>query len=93
MSNRELDCRAALRLLAEYLDRELAADEHQLVERHLEKCRECYSRAEFERQLMGRFAALGRQDVEPELEKRVRGLIRSFKGDKGERVSGSPDAS
>lgn len=78
MSTRELNCREALRLLAEYLDHELDDLERARVERHLEKCRDCYSRAEFERRLKQQIAALGRAPVDDDFERRIRDLIRTF---------------
>lgn len=78
MSGSELSCREAIRLLAAYLDGELNPDEHGQVERHLHRCRECYSRAEFERRLNRQLAELGRRPVDPPFERRIRGMIRQF---------------
>lgn len=72
------NCEDALRLLAAHLDRELEAPVHQQVERHLETCRSCYSRAEFERGLKQSLAALGHEPVRPALADRVHSLIRKF---------------
>jgi anti-sigma factor (TIGR02949 family) len=74
----DMTCEEALRLLAEYLDGELASVAQRDVHRHLETCRGCYSRAEFERQLKVQLVALGVAAVPPELEQRVRGLIGQF---------------
>jgi anti-sigma factor (TIGR02949 family) len=71
-------CEDALRLLAGHLDRELDERATQQVERHLEICRSCYSRAEFEKRLKERVAELGHEPVRPELAHRVQTLIRSF---------------
>jgi anti-sigma factor (TIGR02949 family) len=71
-------CEDALRLLATHLDRELDARASREVERHLEICRSCYSRAEFENRLKERVAELGYEPVRPELTHRVQTLIRSF---------------
>lgn len=68
-------CEDALRLLAEYLDRELGDAEHAAVERHLHTCRSCYSRAEFERRLKGQLAGLRAADVPDSLERRIRHLL------------------
>ena len=72
-----INCDEALRLLAAFLDHELN-DERQAVERHLQACRSCFSRAEFERRLKGEIAQLGRETVQPGFEERVRRLIGSF---------------
>ena len=71
-------CEEALRLLAAYLDHELHAGAHQDVERHLEACRSCFSRAEFERRLKGEMNRLGREEIPAGFEHRVRRLLDSF---------------
>ena len=71
-------CEDALRLLAAYLDRELPAPTDARVEQHLETCRSCYSRAEFEKRLKASLAELGKEPVQPALAERVHTLIRTF---------------
>ncbi len=46
-----LSCRETLELLDDYLDRELAASEVKLVQRHLKICRECSRKFAFEEAL------------------------------------------
>lgn len=70
-----MQCDDALRLLAQYLDRELSDGEHADVERHLRTCRSCFSRAEFERRLKGELAALTAADVPTALQDRIRVLL------------------
>lgn len=79
MSTTEIrSCEDALRLLAAHLDRELDRPTADQVERHLETCRSCFSRAEFEKRLKASVADLGREPVRPELSERVQTLIREF---------------
>ena len=73
-----LDCERALRLLAAYLDRELGIDEERDMARHLERCRGCYSRAEFERRLKAQLGALRVASVSTLFEQRIRGLLDRF---------------
>ena len=73
-----LTCEEALRLLAAHLDGELATGAHADVERHLERCRSCYSRAEFERALKAELAALRTNPVPGAFEQRIRGMIDRF---------------
>lgn len=71
-------CEDALRVLAAHIDGELEQATRDQVERHLETCRTCFSRAEFERRLKDSLAALGREPVRPQLTDRVRALIDEF---------------
>lgn len=71
-------CEDALRVLAAHIDRELDTQARDQVERHLEICRSCFSRAEFERRLKEHLAELGSEPVRPELADRVHTLIRTF---------------
>jgi predicted anti-sigma-YlaC factor YlaD len=79
MTEVPMNCEQALRLLAEHLDGELAAEHAVEVEGHLARCRSCYSRAEFERRLKGEFATLGRVPLRPELEARVQRIAADFR--------------
>jgi hypothetical protein len=49
------------------------------MEHHLERCRSCFSRLEFEKRLKVHTAELGQEAVSEDLEQRVRGLLDSFK--------------
>lgn len=77
-----IDCEEAVRLLATYLDRELDPAHNAEVERHLETCRSCYSRAEFERRLKERVRAeLSVGSLSPRFESRMRDLLQSLPDD------------
>lgn len=80
MSDRKtIDCEEAVRRLAAYLDHELDPRESEELEQHLETCRSCYSRAEFERRLKEKLRRnLKTDDVPADFEERMRGLIRSL---------------
>ncbi len=73
-----IGCEQALRLLAAYLDGELEAADQSDMERHLERCRACYSRAEFERRLAQHVAALRSAPVTADFEQRIRTLLDRF---------------
>ena len=81
----EIDCATALRLLAEFLDGELSDQTHDHVAHHLETCRSCFSRAEFERRLKEQLRSLGRNDVRPSFEQRIRNLVAAFTAAASER--------
>jgi anti-sigma factor (TIGR02949 family) len=73
-----INCDEALRLLAAFLDHELRFDEGEGIEYHLQTCRSCFSRAEFERRLKGEITRLAREEIPPGFEERVRRLLGSF---------------
>jgi anti-sigma factor (TIGR02949 family) len=73
-----INCEEALRLLAAFLDGDLRPGTRESIERHLDMCRSCFSRAEFERRLKGELGRLGREEISPTFERRVRQLLASF---------------
>lgn len=73
--SRPLDCEEVLRVMFAYLDGELPASHQERVDAHLERCRSCLSRADFERRLRARLAELADDAVSPAFEDRIRGLI------------------
>lgn len=76
-TNETIGCAEAVRRLAAYLDGELDADAEDEVDRHLERCRSCFSRAEFEKRLRAHIReSLKEEAVSPEFESRVRSLLR-----------------
>jgi anti-sigma factor (TIGR02949 family) len=78
VSTEPIGCEEALRRLAEYLDREIADVPRAEVEKHLDTCRSCYSRAEFERGLKERLRELREEAVDPAFESRICDLARGF---------------
>lgn len=79
MTQHTMGCEEALRLLATYLDRELNPLEEMEMERHLELCRSCYSRVEFERALKARLAELGHLTPDPAFADRIRQMVQRFR--------------
>jgi anti-sigma factor (TIGR02949 family) len=73
-----ITCEEALRMLAAFLDRELDVPEHQALEHHLDVCRSCFSRAEFEQRLRSEIARLGHEEISPAFDRRIRRLFGSF---------------
>ena len=76
---RVIDCEEALRRLFEYLDAELPGEPQREIEQHLERCRSCFSRVEFEKRLKAYTAELGREPVPSELEVRIHKALDSLK--------------
>lgn len=73
-----LGCREAIRALAAYLDGELEGPSRGRLEEHLEICRSCYSRHEFEKGLKERLADLGEEKIRPGFQARIRSLVSRF---------------
>jgi mycothiol system anti-sigma-R factor len=71
----QISCEDVIAKLLEYLDRELDAEAQRDVERHLETCRACFTRAEFERRLRARVAEAGEAKAPQSLRRRIRALI------------------
>ena len=79
MTGTPITCEQALRLIAEHLDGELEGAASAEVAAHLERCRSCWSRAEFERRLKAELGALGRVPMRRALEERLQRLAADFR--------------
>ena len=71
----QLSCEDVIGKLLEYLDRELDSGAQRDIEHHLETCRACFTRAEFERRLRARVAEAGEVKAPQSLRRRIRALI------------------
>jgi anti-sigma factor (TIGR02949 family) len=75
---REMNCEEVLGHLFEYLDGELDGATEGEIEHHLERCRGCFSRAEFERRLKRKLSETAETEAPQSLRSRVRALIERF---------------
>lgn len=78
MSKPTMTCEEVLEHLVAYLDRETDARAAADIQRHLEQCRGCFSRAEFERLLKARVRAAGSRSAPERLRDRIRKLVDEF---------------
>ncbi|MCE8018001.1 anti-sigma factor [Halomonas sp. MCCC 1A17488] len=78
MKSKAMSCEEVIERLFDYLDRELDPQEATDVERHLHRCRDCFTRAEFERRLRARVTATGTAKAPPRLHQRIRTLLDRF---------------
>jgi len=78
MSKPTLTCEEVLKHLVAYLDHESDAHAAAEIQRHLEQCRSCFSRAEFEKQLKARVRAAGSRNAPERLRARIRKLVDEF---------------
>lgn len=77
MSGRQIDCEEALRRVFELIDHELEEHEREAMERHIQACKSCFSRADFERRLKARLAEL-REAPPLSAAARIQELLKSF---------------
>jgi mycothiol system anti-sigma-R factor len=74
-----MNCDECLKFMWQYLDGELDLESSGKLLQHLEQCRECFSHAEFERQLKARVRrSCGREQAPQELRERLSRLLRMF---------------
>jgi mycothiol system anti-sigma-R factor len=78
MSESPMTCEEILEHLFAYLDRELDSQTAAEIERHLDGCRGCFSRAEFERKLQARVRAAGQSGAPESLRARLKYLMERF---------------
>jgi anti-sigma factor (TIGR02949 family) len=78
MRKDHMKCEEVLRHLVAWLDRETDAATAAAIERHLEECRGCFSRAEFEKKLKSHVRDAASTRAPERLRSRIRALIRKF---------------
>ena len=71
-------CEEVLRHLLAYLDRELEAETSAQIAHHLELCRGCYSRAEFERKVKAHLRNCATSAAPDSLRARLKRLLDRF---------------
>ncbi len=78
MSATSISCEEVIEQLFAFLDRELDEDVNDQIEAHLARCRDCFTRAEFERRLRERIRAASDVEAPETLHRRLQGLMDSF---------------
>lgn len=73
-----IGCNEALTHLLEYLDQELKGTKSHEIKHHIDLCRSCFSRAEFEQRLKNRLREAGHETAGPEFEDRIKTLLKRF---------------
>jgi anti-sigma factor (TIGR02949 family) len=81
MNARQLTCEEVIERLFDYLDRELDEREVADIERHLARCRDCFTRSEFEKRLRTRVEATAKVEAPPRLHRRIGRLLERFDND------------
>jgi anti-sigma factor (TIGR02949 family) len=73
-----MKCEDVLRQLLAYLDREVDAQTSELIDRHLQACRGCFSRAAFERKLKAHLSGTKEKPAPARLRARVKDILGKF---------------
>ncbi|MDH5772058.1 MAG: mycothiol system anti-sigma-R factor [Rhodospirillaceae bacterium] len=73
-----LDCKEVVKKIFEYLDGELDEHTHADIEHHMDHCRSCFSRAEFEAELKNKVKNNAEEKAPDELKNRIDKLIGNF---------------
>jgi mycothiol system anti-sigma-R factor len=74
-----MNCLQVIEQLWQYLDHELDGESSNQLERHLQQCRECFSKAEFERQLRTLLRrSCGGEQAPSHLRERLSRLLRMY---------------
>ena len=75
---KKIECEEAIRKMLEYLDDELPHHDHDEVELHLESCRSCYSRMEFEKRLKNMINSVEAEPATDSLRDRIKKITDNF---------------
>lgn len=78
MSDDHITCEKVIEELFRYLDGEVGDELGERIHEHLERCRDCFTRAEFERRLRDRVRAASETKAPDRLHQRLRQVMRSF---------------
>lgn len=73
-----ITCEEVMEQLFEFLDRELDGELSDRIDRHLERCRDCFTRAEFERRLRARINEAAEAEAPERLRHRLRRVVDEF---------------
>ncbi len=74
----EISCEDVLKHLVDYLHGEVEEAKFAEIEKHLDSCRGCFSRAEFEKSLKQRVQDEGRENAPDSLQNRLNDLMDKF---------------
>lgn len=74
----QIGCEEVVEKLLEFLDRELDGEVEREIARHMEICRACFTRAEFERRLRARITEAGEDKAPDSLRRRFRAMMARY---------------
>jgi anti-sigma factor (TIGR02949 family) len=74
----KLTCEQAIKMVLEFLDKELSPHDHKAMEEHLDTCRSCYSRMEFEKLLKNKIHSLPLTKAPESLRSKIKKVTGKF---------------
>lgn len=78
MNRDNLSCEEVIEQLFDFLDEELDAERIAEIDRHLARCRDCFTRTQFERRLREKVSEAGKEKAPDRLHGRIKGLLNRF---------------
>lgn len=78
MNVQSMTCEEVIEQLFDYLDRELDNEVSERIDRHLERCRDCFTRAEFEKRLREKVNEAVEVEAPDSLRRRIRRVLDEF---------------
>lgn len=78
MTEEHITCEEVIEQLFAFLDRELDDEISERIDAHLQRCRDCFTRAEFEKRLRARVREAAETEAPESLYRRIRKLVDSF---------------
>lgn len=78
MTEERIPCEEVIEHIFAFLDEELDDETTERIEAHLQRCRDCFTRAEFEKHLRARVRDAAAAKAPDTLHRRIRDIIDSF---------------
>ena len=75
---KSISCNEAMSKLQAYLDDEVDWPGEEEINHHIENCRECFSRTEFEKALRNKVEKLGTERTPADVQARLSAMIKKF---------------
>ena len=73
-----IECEQALTRIFELIDHELKGHEREVMQHHVDTCKSCFSRVEFERRLKDRLKTLRDAETNDSARKRIEKLLKTL---------------
>ena len=73
-----IDCEQALARIFELIDHELKSEEREAMQHHMDTCKSCFSRVEFERRLKAKLKTLREEQTSAAARERIEELLKAL---------------